>query len=75
MKPERKTIVNEHLLLKIGAISAVMGAILALVSNVLHPHPTAPEAMLRETAASAGWAAIHLGIILSALLILGPGGP
>jgi hypothetical protein len=30
---------------------------------------------LRETAASAGWAAIHLGIILSALLILGPGGP
>ncbi len=51
-------------LLRIGAVSAVAGTILALISNALHPHTTTPGAMLHEMAASESWAAIHLGLII-----------
>jgi hypothetical protein len=59
--------------LRLGAGCAVLGAVVALVTNFLHPRlsdfgdPVAEE--LRLVAQSGGWIAIHLGILLGTLLI------
>ena len=59
--------------LRLGSGSAILGALLALVTNFLHPRlsdyddPVAEE--LRVVAESDGWIAIHLGILLATLLI------
>jgi hypothetical protein len=59
---------------RLGAISAVVGAILALGLNLLHPRPSSFEDPVGETlrvvAASDAWIPIHLGIILSILMIV-----
>jgi hypothetical protein len=59
--------------LRIGSASAVLGALIALVTNLLHPRPAdfdQPVAEeIRLVAESGGWIAIHLGILLGTLLI------
>ncbi len=65
--PERK-------LLRIGAVSAIVGAILAIVFNILHPRNLGPpdmEALLRMIADSTIWVGDHIGIIIVILLFLG----
>lgn len=58
--------------LKLGAASAVLGALLGLVVNLLHGDlPGDPEAALTRVATTAGWGLLHLGIMASAVLILG----
>jgi hypothetical protein len=55
---------------RIGAASAMVGALLALVVNLLHGDlPDDPEAALMRVAATASWGLLHLAIIVSALLI------
>jgi hypothetical protein len=59
--------------LRLGSASAIVGALIALVTNLVHPRPAdfndpvAEE--LRLVAESDGWIAIHLGILLGTLLI------
>lgn len=72
----QRATMSERLLLKVGAVSAVLGAIVALIGNILHPRTPAsglgdPEAFLRLVAGSPIWVTAHVGLILGSLLFLG----
>jgi hypothetical protein len=61
-------------LYRLGSASAVLGAILALVTNLIHPRLSDYDdpvgETLREVAESGGWIPIHLGLLLGSLLIV-----
>lgn len=58
--------------LRLGALSGVLGALLALVVNPLHGDlPADPEMALTRVATSDSWGLLHLGIIVSVVLIVG----
>lgn len=63
----------ERTLLRIGSDSAVLGAILLMVANALHPRGDVEGAVatLKEIADSDIWVTDHLGIAIGALLVLG----
>ena len=57
---------------KLGAGSAILGAVLALIVNPLHGDlPAEPAAAFARVAASDSWGLLHLGIIASVVFILG----
>jgi hypothetical protein len=64
---------DDRALYRWGSWAAIVGGLLALVMNLIHPRmesfddPIAEE--LRIVAASDGWVAIHLGIVAAFLLI------
>ena len=64
---------NRRPLLMVGGAAGVVGALLALVANGLHPHPSdfRLEALLQAIAHSATWGPIHLLLIFSLVLIFG----
>lgn len=63
---------SERVQVKLGAGSAIVGALLALVVNPLHGDlPTDPEAALTRVAATASWSLLHLGIMVSVVFLLG----
>ena len=58
--------------LRLGALSAILGALLALVVNLLYPiPPDDPEALLTLIASNANWSLLNLALMISTLLILG----
>lgn len=64
----------ERSLFRIGSVSAMIGAVLAVVVNLLHPRAATlqnPEAFLRMIAESSGalWLGDHIGIIVADLLV------
>ena len=64
----------EKTLFQIGSRSAIIGGILALVVNLLHPRalPGAhPEAYLEEVAGYTIWVPDHLGIFFAIVLVVG----
>jgi hypothetical protein len=64
----------ERTLTRIGAAAAVLGAVLGLVVNVLHPRvndPANTRAFLRQVAESTIWVGDHVGIIFAVLLVTG----
>src|SRR3989454_6940536 len=64
----------ERTLTRIGAAAAVLGAVLGLVVNVLHPRvndPANTKAFLRQVAESTIWVGDHVGIIFAMLLVTG----
>jgi hypothetical protein len=64
--------VSGRLLLLIGAGSGMLGGLLALVANGLHPHPTDfhLETLLHEIAQSSIWGGVHLTLIFALVLVL-----
>lgn len=64
--PDRST-------LRIGSACAIVGGVLALITNLLHPRLSEFDdyvtAELRLVADSDGWIPIHLGLLLGTLLI------
>lgn len=64
---------SERTILRMGAGAAVLGAVVLLAGNLLHPRPEdfdAPIASeLQSVAESGGWVAIHLAILLGIVLI------
>jgi hypothetical protein len=63
---------SDSVQVKLGAASAIVGALLGLVVNPLHGDlPTDPEAALARVAATGSWALLHLGIMASAVFVLG----
>jgi hypothetical protein len=60
-------------LLRICSASAMIGAILAMIGNALHPHTTNPtlETFLSLVASRADWQATHVTVILAIFFILG----
>lgn len=64
----------ERTLFRIGSLSAIIGGILAIVVNGLHPRDlpgTNPEAYLHEVAENTIWLADHTGIFLAIVLVVG----
>lgn len=55
-----------------GAV-LIIGSVLGLVGNALHPHVASPDAgaSLRAIADNVAWSAIHLAIIVAILLVIG----
>lgn len=61
---------NRQRLLRLGAICAIAGAILAIAVNLIHPDLPSGIQDARAVIASRGdWRAVHIGIMLSALLL------
>ncbi|MGH2663244.1 MAG: hypothetical protein ACRDH8_10675 [Actinomycetota bacterium] len=64
--PDRST-------LRIGSAAAIVGGVLALVTNLLHPRLSEFDdyvpAELRMVADSGAWIPVHLGLLLGTLLI------
>jgi hypothetical protein len=57
---------------RLGGASAVLGALLGLVVNLIHGDlPTDAEAALTRVATTASWGLLHLGIMASTVLVLG----
>lgn len=61
---------SERALYRVGAWAAIVGAVMALVTNLLHPRISELEQVVPEVRASDGWIAIHLGLLLGSLLII-----
>jgi hypothetical protein len=62
------------MLLRAGAISAIAGAVFALIVNFFHPRASDPgnaEEFLQTVADSSAWMWIHAGLILALILITG----
>jgi hypothetical protein len=58
--------------IRLGAASAVLGALLALVGNALHPDlPADPAAALAMIAASPTWELLHLSLMTCVVLLVG----
>ncbi len=58
--------------IRLGALSAILGALLALVINLLYPiPPDDPEALLTLIASKANWGLLNVGLMVSTLFILG----
>ena len=60
-------------LFRIGVVAGIVGSLLAMVGNLLHPAtPTGnPEGVARTIAQSANWVPIHLVIVVGLILMLG----
>jgi hypothetical protein len=58
---------------RIGAVAGIVGSLLAMVGNLLHPAtPTGnPEGVARTIAQSANWVLVHLVIVVGLILMLG----
>lgn len=62
----------DQALARLGGVSAVLGAALGLVVNLLHGDlPDDAEAALTRVASTPSWGLLHLGIIVSVVLVLG----
>jgi hypothetical protein len=63
---------GKRLLLTVGGVCGVLGAVLAAIANGLHPHPSdfRFESLLQQISQSSIWSALHLTLILALVLIL-----
>lgn len=64
----------ERALLRIGSVAAVLGAVLGVIVNLLHPrYPEIgqTEPYLRAVAGSRLWVGDHIGILFAVLLLTG----
>ena len=72
----RATAIRQETFFRIGAVLAIVGPVLGLLGNILHPPPSGlgegAEGLLAGAAASGPWVPIHLIAILGAML--GTGG-
>ena len=65
---------DDRTLIRIGAVSAVVGAVLTMVANILHPRSPNIEitqAQIETVAASDIWITDHLLLLVGVLLLLG----
>src|SRR5215211_859730 len=63
----------EWSIFRIGAVAGIVGSLLAMVGNLLHPAtPTGnPEGVARTIAQSDNWVLVHLVIVVGLILMLG----
>ncbi len=64
---------SEAWVLRLGALAGIVGAVIGMVGNLLHPVvPTGdPEGVARTIASSRAWIPVHLAIVLGIILMLG----
>src|SRR5829696_8702559 len=68
-----KPSLEEWSIFRIGAVAGIVGSLLAMVGNLLHPAtPTGnPEGVARTIAQSERWVLVHLVIVVGLILMLG----
>jgi hypothetical protein len=64
---------EEGYILQIGAVAGIVGSLLAMVGNLLHPATPIgdPEGVARTIAQSERWVLVHLVIVVGLILMLG----
>ncbi len=65
---------DDRTLIRIGSVSAIIGAVLFMIANVLHPRSPdieSTQAQIETVAASDLWLSDHLVLLVSGLLLLG----
>lgn len=65
---------NKYPLFRVGAVMLILGSILAIVTNLLHPNPHDigdPLAQLVLISQTAYWGPVHVGIVMSGMIQLG----
>jgi hypothetical protein len=64
---------SDDCLIRIGAWGGIIGSLMAMAGNLLHPAtPTGdPEGVARAIAESGSWVAVHLVIVVGLILMLG----
>jgi hypothetical protein len=64
---------HDRQVFRIGGIAAVVGAILGLIGNLIHPVTPMddPEGVASVIATSGGWVVIHMAIVIGIMLMLG----
>lgn len=69
----REQTTSEGWVLRLGAGAGIVGALIGMVGNLLHPAvPTGdPEGIARTIAESKTWIPVHLAIVLGIMLMLG----
>ena len=68
--PKRR---EEGHIFRIGAVAGIIGSLLAMVGNLLHPAPLIgdPEGVAQTIAQSEIWVPVHLVIVVGLILMLG----
>lgn len=64
---------SEPTLFRVGSVCAIVGAILGIIVNVLHPRTeeiAKPEALVQLVASSDIWVGDHVGILVAILLVV-----
>lgn len=58
---------------RVSAVQLLLGAVIGLVANSLHPHSADPDTAttLQAIAQNGAWVGIHVGIITAVLLLIG----
>jgi hypothetical protein len=70
---ERFSISRDRSLLRLGAVLGLLGFVVQIVMDRLHPHRVAPNDsvnVFREYAGSDIWTAVHIGQFVGTLLIV-----
>jgi len=64
---------EEGSVFRIGAVAGIVGSLLAMVGNLLHPATPIgdPEGVARTIAQSESWVLVHLVIVIGLILMLG----
>jgi hypothetical protein len=64
---------EEGSIFQIGSIAGILGSLLAMVGNLLHPATPSgdPEGVARTIAQSENWVLVHLVIVVGLILMLG----
>lgn len=70
---DRKPTTADEWTIKLGALMGVIGALLGMAGNLMHPVTPAgdPEGVARVIAGSEAWIAVHLVIVVGLILMLG----
>src|ERR671921_409778 len=68
-----KPSLEEWSIFRIGAVAGIVGSLLAMVGNLLHPATPSgdPEGVARTIAQSENWVLVHLVIVVGLILMLG----
>src|SRR5215218_9204649 len=63
---------EEGVIFRIGSVAGIVGALLAMVGNLLHPATPIgdPEGVARTIAESETWVPVHLVIVVGLILML-----
>src|SRR5919199_5584329 len=64
---------EEGRIFRIGSVAGILGALLAMVGNLLHPATPIgdPQGVARTIAESEAWVPVHLVIVVGLILMLG----
>src|SRR5918998_1330827 len=71
MKPPTRR--EEGVIFRIGSVAGILGSLLAMVGNLLHPATPIgdPQGVARTIAQSESWVLVHLVIVVGLILMLG----